>query len=282
VGEGMNLRQLRDKKGTDLVNGVLAVVDRYRPLHLSLVGGDPLVRFRELCVLLPLLSERGIHVQVVTSAFREIPKEWADIPRLNTVVSIDGLQPEHDIRRRPATYDRILENIAGHKISVHCTITGQMMKRSGYLDDFLAFWTPKPEVKRVWFSIFTPQVGSTESEILSPEERRQTVREMLRLRAHYPKLDMNELVIKEFLSPPASPQECIFAQTTHTISADLTTRILPCQFGGQPDCSQCGCVASMGLAAVGHRSIGMGITAGDVFRVSAAVGRAGRKRKQVA
>jgi hypothetical protein len=157
-----------------------------------------------------------------------------------------------------------------------------MMKRSGYLDDFLAFWTPKPEVKRVWFSIFTPQVGSTQSEILSPEERRQTVREMLRLRAHYPKLDMNELVIKEFLSPPASPQECIFAQTTHTISADLNTRILPCQFGGQPDCSQCGCVASMGLAAVGHRSIGMGITAGDVFRVSAAVGRAVRKRKQVA
>ena len=218
MGEGMNLRQLRDKKGTDLVNGVLAVVDRYRPLHLSLVGGDPLVRFRELCLLLPLLSERDIHVQVVTSAFREIPKEWADIPRLNIVVSIDGLQPEHDIRRRPATYDRILKNIAGHKISVHCTITGQMMKRSGYLDDFLAFWTPKPEVKRVWFSMFTPQVGSTESEILSPEERRQTVREMLRLRAHYPKLDMNELVIKEFLSPPASPQECIFAQTTHTIS----------------------------------------------------------------
>jgi MoaA/NifB/PqqE/SkfB family radical SAM enzyme len=282
VGEGLNLRQLRDRKGTDMVNGVLAVVDKYGPLHLSLVGGDPLVRFRELCVLLPLLSERGIYVQVVTSAFREIPKEWASIPRLNIVVSIDGLQPEHDIRRRPATYDRILKNIAGHQISVHCTITGQMMKRSGYLDDFLAFWTPKPEVKRVWFSMFTPQVGSTVSEILSPDERRQTVREMLRLRARYPKLDMNESVIKEFLRPPASPQECIFAQTTHTISADLTTRILPCQFGGRPDCSQCGCVASMGLAAVGHRSIGMGITAGDVFRVSAAVGRAGRKRKQVA
>jgi MoaA/NifB/PqqE/SkfB family radical SAM enzyme len=282
VGEGLNLRQLRDRKGTDMVNGVLAVVDKYGPLHLSLVGGDPLVRFRELCVLLPLLSERGIYVQVVTSAFREIPKEWANIPRLNIVVSIDGLQPEHDIRRRPATYDRILKNIAGHQISVHCTITGQMMKRSGYLDDFLAFWTPKPEVKRVWFSMFTPQVGSTVSEILSPDERRQTVREMLRLRARYPKLDMNESVIKEFLRPPASPQECIFAQTTHTISADLTTRILPCQFGGRPDCSQCGCVASMGLAAVGHRSIGMGITAGDVFRVSAAVGRAGRKRKQVA
>lgn len=282
VGEGVNLRQLQDYRGEALVNGILGVVDRYRPLHLSIVGGDPLVRVRELCVLLPILAQRGIYVQVVTSAFREIPKEWATIPRLNIVVSIDGLQPEHDIRRRPATYDRILKNITGHQISIHCTITGQMMKRAGYLEDFLAFWTPRTEIKRVWFSIFTPQRGSTEPEILSPTERQQTVREMLRLRAHYPKLDMNELVIKEFLKPPASPQHCIFAQTTHTISADLISEIEPCQFGGKPDCSQCGCVASMGLAAVGHRSIGMGITAGDVFHVSAAAGRMVRKRKRVA
>jgi len=27
--------------------------------------------------------------------------------RLNVVVSIDGLQPEHDERRKPATYERI-------------------------------------------------------------------------------------------------------------------------------------------------------------------------------
>ena len=274
VGAGLNLRQLHDKKGEALVNGILEIVDEYRPLHVSLVGGDPLVRFRELCVLLPLLAQREIYVQVVTSAFREIPKEWADIPRLNLVVSIDGLQPEHDIRRRPATYDRILKNIAGHHVSIHCTITGQMMKRKGYLEDFLAFWAPRAEIKRVWFSIFTPQKGATDPEILSPGERQQTVHELLRLRRLYAKLDMNEFVIKEFLKPPSSPEECIFAQTTHTISADLKSKIVPCQFGGQPDCSQCGCVASMGLAAVGHRPIGMGITAGDVFRISARVGKA--------
>jgi hypothetical protein len=105
---------------------------------------------------------------------------------------------------------------------------------------------------------------------------------MLRLRGLYRKLDMNELVIKEFLTPPVSPQECIFAQTTHTISADLKSKIVPCQFGGQPDCSQCGCMASMALAAVGHRPIGMGVTAGDVYRISAAAGNAVRKRKGAA
>ena len=34
------------------------------------------------------------------------------IPPLSVVVSIDGLQPEHDERRKPATYERILKNIA--------------------------------------------------------------------------------------------------------------------------------------------------------------------------
>src|SRR3954449_10813463 len=92
LGEGAsNLRNLSDFKGTELVTRVLEVVDRHKPLHLSIVGGDPLVRYRELEELLPKLSDRGIHVQVVTSAFRVIPKEWEKIKRLNVTVSIDGL-----------------------------------------------------------------------------------------------------------------------------------------------------------------------------------------------
>jgi hypothetical protein len=45
---------------------------------------------------------------------------------------------------------------------------------------------------------------------------------------------------------------------TTTISADLTTRITPCQFGGTPDCSNCGCMASAGLAAITrHKVLGV-------------------------
>src|SRR5262249_55443572 len=150
-------------------------------LHLSIVGGDPLVRYRELNVLLPKLAERGGHVQVVTSAVREIPKQWAAIPRLFVSVSVDGTQPGHAPRRRPATYERILKSIAGHQITIHCTITSQMMQRKRYLQDFLDFWTPRQDVKRVWFSIFTPQIGASNPEILSREERRQVVAELLRL-----------------------------------------------------------------------------------------------------
>src|SRR5579864_8251622 len=133
LGGGITLRGLTDLTGQELIDGVLECVDRLKPLHLSLVGGDPLVRYRELEALVPQLTARGIHVQIVTSAFRPLSAGWGDMPRLHIVVSIDGLQPEHDARRAPATYDRILKNITGQKITVHSTITGQMMKRPGYL-----------------------------------------------------------------------------------------------------------------------------------------------------
>jgi MoaA/NifB/PqqE/SkfB family radical SAM enzyme len=279
---GVSLRQLQDKRGDDLVHGVLALVDEHRPLHLSLVGGDPLVRYREVTRLLPLLEGRGIHTQVVTSAFRQIPEEWARIQRLNIVVSIDGLQPEHDQRRKPATYARILESIRGHQVTVHCTITGQMMKRESYLHDFIQFWSDKPEIGKIWMSMFTPQVGATDAEILTGEERVQAVNELLRLRRLFPKLDMPEGLIREFLRPPESPEACIFAQTTHTISADLKSRITPCQFGGNPDCSQCGCFASMGLAAVGNYELALGVTAGDIYWASNSVSRALPRKKRAA
>src|SRR5271156_3417483 len=62
------LRQLADYKGDALINGVLARVRRPRPLHIPIVGGEPLVRYRELDVLLPKLNQMGIEVQLVTSA----------------------------------------------------------------------------------------------------------------------------------------------------------------------------------------------------------------------
>src|SRR5829696_9321744 len=121
LNNGITLRQVRDFKGQALIDGVMALVERHRPLHLSIVGGDPLVRLFELEELLPQLTAMGIHCQIVTSAFRKIPAHWRANPRIAVVVSVDGLQPDHDVRRHPATYDRILRNIEGCEISVHCT-----------------------------------------------------------------------------------------------------------------------------------------------------------------
>jgi MoaA/NifB/PqqE/SkfB family radical SAM enzyme len=272
LGDGRGLRDLSDSKGQSLVDGVLEVVDRYRPLHLSLVGGDPLVRYRELGQLIPALLARGIHLQVVTSAFRQLAPEWAGLPRLNFVVSIDGLQPEHDVRRAPATYERILKNIKGHKITVHCTITAQMMQRAGYLDDFMRFWSAQPELNKVWFSIFTPQVGDQLPEMLSPAERTRVIAELLELRERYPKLDMPKGMIQQLATPPHSPEDCVFARTTRVLSADLRSEVAPCQFGGTPDCASCGCIASMGLAAVAAHKLGGLIPVGAIFKASLRIG----------
>jgi len=272
LGGSSELRQLSDFKGGQLVSKVLALIDGHKPLHVSLVGGDPLVRYRELELLLPEIEKRGVHTQIVTSAFRVIPSHWASFKKLNVVVSIDGLQPEHDARRKPATYERILKNIAGARITVHCTITSQIAGRSGYLDEFLTFWGSRAEIVKVWFSLFTPQRGSIDPEILTPVQRASVIADLRRLRMAYPILEMPESLIRELESPPASPEECIFASTTQTISADLTTKITPCQFGGDPDCGQCGCIASMALAAVGHHRVLGSLTAGQIFVASARVG----------
>jgi MoaA/NifB/PqqE/SkfB family radical SAM enzyme len=277
LGNDTLLRQLSDFKGDELVSRVLRLLDEHRPLHVSLVGGDPFVRYRELEQLIPEIEARGIHTQIVTSAFRVVPAEWRKFKMLNVVVSIDGLQPEHDERRKPATYERILKNIVGARVTIHSTITAQIASRPGYLEEFLAFWSANPAIAKIWFSLFTPQRGASDPEILSPAQRIAVMQEMRRLRPLFSKLDMQDIVISEIANPPSNPAECIFARTTETISADLTTQITPCQFGGDPDCSQCGCIASMGLAAVGHYKLVGGLTAGHLFKVSDRFGKWWRK-----
>jgi MoaA/NifB/PqqE/SkfB family radical SAM enzyme len=272
LGGALTLREVRDFKGQELVDGVLALIDRHRPLHLSIVGGEPLVRHRELNTLLPLLSKRGIYVQLVTSAVREMPIEWRDIPRLKIVVSIDGLQPEHDLRRAPATYERILKHIDGHRLEVHCTITRQQVNRPGYIDEFLAFWSPRPEIQKIMISLYTPQVGEVSAERLLPADRRHVIDDLQALRLRYPKLALPTALIAAFATPPQSPEDCVFARTTMTISADLKTKITPCQFGGTPDCRDCGCVASAGLEAISrHRVFGV-IPVGALFNGSIKIG----------
>jgi MoaA/NifB/PqqE/SkfB family radical SAM enzyme len=272
LGGELTLRQVRDFKGQQLIDGVLELVDRQRPLHLSIVGGEPLVRFRELDTLLPLLVKRGIHVQLVTSAVREIPRSWASLSKFSVVVSVDGLQPEHDVRRAPATYDRILKHIVGHQIVVHCTVTRQQINRPGYLEEFLRFWSAKEETRKIWVSLYTPQIGEISKERLTADDRARVVADLMALRLKYSKLQAPKGLLNAYANPPASPDECVFSRTTATISADLKTRITPCQFGGNPDCSNCGCIASAGLAALARHRLWGVIPVGALFTSSLKVG----------
>jgi hypothetical protein len=115
-------------------------------------------------------------------------------------------------------------------------------------------------------------------EILTAAERVTAITDMLKLRKEFPKLDMPEGLINQFASPPESPDECVFALTTQVLSADLSTKVVPCQYGGKPDCSSCGCIASMGLAAVAAHKWGGFLPVGAIFSASVKIGRAWRMR----
>jgi organic radical activating enzyme len=247
LGGGITLSELSDLRGDQLVEGVLRLVRKHRPLHVSLVGGEPMVRHRELSRILPALSKMGVFALVVTSGVLPVPVEWMSLPRVRVTISVDGLPEHHDIRRKPATYERILKNIEGREVNIHWVITRPMLQRAGYLEEYVQFWSERSETNRIWVSIYTPQIGEQSPETLTAEDRVNLTRELPSLGKRYPKLLFHDGLAHAFLHPPKNPDDCLFAKMSANYSADFETRVEPCVFGGTPDCSQCGCAASSGL-----------------------------------
>jgi MoaA/NifB/PqqE/SkfB family radical SAM enzyme len=247
LGGGVTLSELSDLRGDQLVEGVLGLVRKHKPLHVSLVGGEPMVRHRELSRILPELSRMEVFALVVTSGVLPIPAEWMSLPRIRVAISVDGLPEHHDIRRKPATYERILKNIEGREVNIHWVITCPMLECAGYLEEYVNFWHARPEVNRIWVSVYTPQIGEQSPEMLTPADRETLAAELPSLAKRYPKLLFNEGLAKAVLHPPKNPDDCLFAKMSANFSADFKTRVEPCVFGGTPDCSQCGCAASSGL-----------------------------------
>jgi MoaA/NifB/PqqE/SkfB family radical SAM enzyme len=260
-------------RGDALVQGVLDLVRKHRPIQVSFIGGEPLIRHRELDRILPVLSQQGIHSLVTTSLVIPFPASWNDIQGVRIAVSIDGLQPEHDKRRYPATYERILQNLEGRKADISWVITNPMMARAGYLEEYLAFWTSRSEIGRIWLSIYTPQKGERSEEILTPESRRRLFDMLPPLKRKYPDLILPDSAIQAFSHPPRDPEHCVFTRMSTNYSADLKTIVEPCFYGGSPDCEQCGCSVSMALHSLHGRRLAPGLNAGKLLESSLAIGR---------
>jgi len=274
LGGEQTLRELADFRGDELVRGVLALVEKHQPLHVSLVGGEPLVRHRELSRIIPQLSAQGRYTLVVTSGIIPIPLEWISLPRVRVAVSVDGLPEHHDVRRKPATYEKILKNLEGRRVNVHWTMTGPMLQRPGYMEEFVAYWSNRPEVDNIWVSLYTPQRGEHTAEMLTREDRELVARELPPLRAKYPKLLMHARIANAMLNPPKDPSDCLFSKMSTNYSADLKTRVEPCIFGGDPDCSQCGCAVTSGVHVVKEAKFIGPLKAGHLVRASIAIGSA--------
>jgi len=278
LGGKTTLRDLSDFRGDALVQGVLELVRRHRPLHVSLVGGEPMIRHRELDRILPVLDEMGVFAMVVTSGVIAIPEHWMRLRRLRVAVSVDGLPEHHDERRKPATYERILKNIAGRRINVHWVITRPMLARPSYLEEYVAFWNACPEVDHIWVSLYSPQKNEDSRERLTQEDRKLMAEVLPPLRRTFPKLLMSEGVARAFVKPPESPEDCMFSKMSTNYSADLRTHVEPCVFGGTPDCGQCGCAISSVLHWVNREVKIFGfLKMGDLVRASLRVGLAARR-----
>jgi MoaA/NifB/PqqE/SkfB family radical SAM enzyme len=277
LGGETTLRDLSDFRGDALVEGVLNLVRRHRPLHVSLVGGEPMIRHRELGRILPALNEMDVFTMVVTSGVIAIPEEWMSISRMRVAVSVDGLPEHHDERRKPATYERILKNIAGRSVNVHWVITRPMLMRPSYLEEYVAFWNARAEVDHIWVSLYSPQIGEESPERLTPEDRERVARELPQLRRSFPKLLLPEGMGRAFVAPPKSPDDCLFSKMSMNYSADLQTHVEPCVFGGNPDCSQCGCSISSALHWIRDVPIAGPLKVGHLVRSSLSVGSAVRR-----
>jgi len=274
LGGGATLRDLSDFRGDELVRRTVELVKQHRPLHVSIVGGEPLMRRRELDEILPQLGDLGVFTLLVTSAVAPVPEPWMQIPRLRVTVSVDGLPEHHDIRRKPATYERILKNIAERQVNIHLTITRPMVHISGYLEDYFAFWNARSEVNHIWVSTYTPQVGEETCEMLTRSDRAALVERMPGWRRAFPKLLMTPALAQAFARPPETPDDCIFAKMSVNYSADLQTRVEPCILGGAPDCSQCGCAASAGFHSLRGTSLLGPLKVGHLVGASVGIGRA--------
>lgn len=277
LGGETTLRELRDFRGDALVEGVLELVRRHRPMHVSLVGGEPMIRHRELERILPALSAMGVFTMVVTSGVIAIPEHWMKIPRLRVAVSVDGLPEHHDERRKPATYERILKNIAGRKINVHWVITQPMLERASYLEEYVAFWQARPEVDHIWVSLYSPQMNEESRERLTPENRELIAQTLPPLRRRYPKLLLPEGMARAFVKPPSSPDDCLFSKMSMNYSADFETHVEPCVFGGDPDCTQCGCSISSALHWIREVKIAGPLKVGHLVGSSLKLGSAMNK-----
>jgi MoaA/NifB/PqqE/SkfB family radical SAM enzyme len=277
LGGETTLRELSDFRGDALVEGVLELVRRHKPMHVSLVGGEPMIRHRELSRILPALNVMGVFSMVVTSGVIAIPEEWMSISRMRVAVSVDGLPEHHDERRKPATYERILKNIEGRRVNVHWVITRPMLSRPSYLEEYVAFWNACAEVDHIWVSLYSPQIGEESAERLTPENREFIARELPRLRHDYPKLLLPEGMARAFVNPPKNPDDCLFSKMSMNYSADLRTHVEPCVFGGTPDCSQCGCSISSALHWIRDVPIAGPLKVGHMVRGSLSVGSAVRK-----
>ena len=108
-----------------------------------------------------------------------------------------------------------------------------------------------------------------------PRDREMLFEELSAAAAQFPKVYLPRMVLDAYRYPPQSPDECTFARLSTCLSADLRTRVTPCQLGGKPVCAECGCMASAGMHAVSGLKLGGLVPLSAILNASIRLGGRG-------
>ena len=106
---------------------------------------------------------------------------------------------------------------------------------------------------------------------MRPEDREALFEELAAVQ-NVPKVELPQLVIDGYRNPPRSPEECTFARLTTCLTADMKTKVTPCQLGGKPVCAECGCLASAMMQSVSGIKLGGLIPVSTILNASMRVG----------
>ncbi len=245
---GLDPRRSAEFRGEELVERCLALVKRLLPVRIALFGGEPLVRRNEIARLVPEFDRLGIEVQLITSGLLPIPPEYRMWDNLQIVIALEEPRAECCGGSSATRYRRILDNILGQTITVHCTITKQSINAPARLRNVAEFWSARDEVRAILFSLYTPNDLLNSEKRLLPTDRQAIVKELNLIRHNFSKVYLPDSVLARFLHPPQCPSECGLAQTTSCVAADLVSNLIPCPLSGNPVCSECGLIASAGLS----------------------------------
>ncbi len=161
LGGATRLRDIADFRGDDLVNGILGLVAHHDPIHVSLVGGEPLIRHRELQrACFQFWSSRSVHDGGDQRGDSD-PEGM-----VNAAAPFDGGsihrragKAEHDDGgHSPRHTNEFSKNIEGRK-RLTCTARScaSICSATATWMNSWHFGARGPEIHRIWFSIYTPQ-----------------------------------------------------------------------------------------------------------------------------
>ena len=129
-------------------------------------------------------------------------------PSLHLVVSIDGLAPEHDLRRTPSHLTIASSNTSPPTaLPVHCTVTRPMLARPGYLGRFRRFWSDRPEAVQNLVQHLYATGGRSIAGTLAAGGPGETLFEELSTTTQFPKVHLPRMALDGFRNPLRSPAE---------------------------------------------------------------------------